>query len=953
MGDPESIQCHRSRACSRPNHHFGLCNREKSFWEERHSTERLKRERKELSTLEEKSRRLDYDQSKLEERCQEVDEHRSQLVADKAKLEEHAQHVLAKEKEIVQKRDETELLLQSLLKILNQRGVSLKRKPTSQDMIGNSTWYRRRKETKDMLSFIHGDLDGAILGAWETICAFATPHKVDKFIVDYKKGKYLQGKFNTLTKKFESTDGSMNQAIALKYRGFLSRRKYDVQCRTLSSVFDPTQQVWLPRSVRVDGVDVQAIRQLSHYKLDMFVKSIDIGSLYHLPRELGVTRSVTALVHMVVDLHMRVPHLRKQLHWYNERENHFIFQFSDDGTREAADMPMSVGSLTCWNFHKRVSSRDLHYLLHLVSVEETDTVMADLWQQHTEEMALLEGSTFTISECPVTFEFVPSADQKWQCWANNETTNAATFPSPFADVSKHNMAVVGGSIGETWQPWTAESRLRDAEKVEGFLSTLPAGLAESTKKSKLNNFLAANRLRQLGMPRIGKYAALQRPESLHVEINATSHYLNLLYHEAVSRGNDCFYRFLSTLQAPVHCTELTRRDMVEVAPKGDNDRLGVGARARASASVASAAQAFMQSMQTLTDDLPQQDLQTLGLGLKSVAKDLQEQFNNEATRHNKCLTRLIGEHAVMLESYGYRLVDSLKIPGETAAQELRRLFLGKVGECLRDSASIFSQVQSDEGDLKTLELTCNRYYNLLCLFLPGSVTLSVWTLAKAIPYHARILWEKYHVGYGIISLQAKESKHSALKSDLGLTNRSKTRGMPNKWVQVFRSNFIRSFYLEEYSPSPPTYNPHFHCRVPKHAGHDGYCLCGRGKCSEDDELCSTCVKACTVVQCADDGNLSPRVTMLLKPHECSVCGERFADGCALTAHTAAHPSSSHADLSSSHADLSSPGTDLTPIDPRSLTVANMRKECKKHGLATSGKRAELIKRLEGVFSLNC
>ncbi|CAH1240838.1 Hypp6113 [Branchiostoma lanceolatum] len=49
------------------------------------------------------------------------------------------------------------------------------------------------------------------------------------------------------------------------------------------------------------------------------------------------------------------------------------------------------------------------------------------------------------------------------------------------NVSKHNMAVVGGSIGKTWQPWTAESCRRDAEKVEGFLSTLPAGLAETTK----------------------------------------------------------------------------------------------------------------------------------------------------------------------------------------------------------------------------------------------------------------------------------------------------------------------------------------------------------------------------------------------------------------------------------------------------------------------------------------
>ncbi|CAH1274778.1 Hypp9322 [Branchiostoma lanceolatum] len=94
--------------------------------------------------------------------------------------------------------------------------------------------------------------------------------------------------------------------------------------------------------------------------------------------------------------------------------------------------------------------------------------MEDLWRQHTEEMALLEGSTFTINEAIVTFEFVPSADQKWQCWANNETTNAATFPSPFADVSKETMAIVNGQIGEAWQPWTHASRTVDAAKVTIF-----------------------------------------------------------------------------------------------------------------------------------------------------------------------------------------------------------------------------------------------------------------------------------------------------------------------------------------------------------------------------------------------------------------------------------------------------------------------------------------------------
>ncbi|CAH1274765.1 Hypp9312 [Branchiostoma lanceolatum] len=214
--------------------------------------------------------------------------------------------------------------------------------------------------------------------------------------------------------------------------------------------------------------------------------------------------------------------------------------------------------------------------------------MEDLWRQHTEEMGLLEGSTFTINEAIVTFEFVPSADQKSQCWANNETTNAATFPSPFADVSKETMAIVNGQIGEAWQPWTHASRTVDAAKSQ----------------------------------------------------------------------------------------------------------------------------------------------QLLGLGLKSLAKDLLQHYN--------------------------------------------------------------------------------------------AVTLPVWTVAKAIPYHAQVLWSKYHIGYGILSLQAKESKHSALKKDLLLTNRCKDPGKDNK--------------------------------VPRFVGQSGYCLCGRSKASEEDEVCESCEKACEAVKCADEAS---------------------------------------------------------------------------------------------------
>ena len=46
---------------------------------------------------------------------------------------------------------------------------------------------------------------------------------------------------------------------------------------------------------------------------------------------------------------------------------------------------------------------------------------------------------------------------------------------------------------------------------------------------------------------------------------------------------------------------------------------------------------------------------------------------------------------------------------------------------------------------------------------------------------------------GIVSLQAKEAKHSRVKEDFTLTNRSNVSTATGKWWQVMRSNYVRSF----------------------------------------------------------------------------------------------------------------------------------------------------------------
>jgi len=229
---------------------------------------------------------------------------------------------------------------------------------------------------------------------------------------------------------------AVKQAIATKYQNHLSRRKYTLVCKTQSSFFDPESEIWLPRNISCMGINLRLPKSASNHAVDTFVKSLDIGHITQLPDVAGVSRTVTGLVFLMVDLHLRVPHLSKKLVWFNELEHHFIIQFSDDGAPETGQLTMSIGSLTSWNFGDRVRSSDFQYLLHCVSLDEKNEALESLWKQHSDGMAMLEGNKLMIAGKECTVEFQPSADMCWQSWANNETTQAATYPSHYANVHK-------------------------------------------------------------------------------------------------------------------------------------------------------------------------------------------------------------------------------------------------------------------------------------------------------------------------------------------------------------------------------------------------------------------------------------------------------------------------------------------------------------------------------------
>ena len=261
----------------------------------------------------------------------------------------------------------------------------------------STTRHRRRKETEKALKFIHGGISGSFMERGTILLLMLQKNWLVNLLLAIKEERISKKKcLKKAMKEHQASPEALKQAIATKYQNFLSRRKFKLVCKTQTSYFNAESEVWVPRNIKCVGVDLRVPQPVSDAAVDKFVKQLNIGSANQIPNAPGVSRTVTGLVFMVIDLHLRVPHLIMKLVWFSELENHFIFQFSDDGAPKTSQLTMSIGSLTIWNLGDRVRSSDFQYLLHCVSLGEKHEALENLWKQHTDEMALLEGNIITV-----------------------------------------------------------------------------------------------------------------------------------------------------------------------------------------------------------------------------------------------------------------------------------------------------------------------------------------------------------------------------------------------------------------------------------------------------------------------------------------------------------------------------------------------------------------------------
>ncbi|CAH1248480.1 Hypp8161 [Branchiostoma lanceolatum] len=670
--------------------------------------------------------------------------------------------------------------------VLDQKGHSrtkLENNPTTIDMMNRhtDTWYRRRRLSRESLECVNGGSDGAVVAAFGVMVDIASFDQIDQLMTCYKKGKYWQLKFNSVTKKYEASGENMEMSIAAKFRGEFSRRKYQFHCKTLSSVYDPEQAVYLPRNTKIDGVNFRQARLVSNSKLQAAISKMDIGHIHPVPGHVGATRPLVSLVHMMVDLHLRLPGLRKELRWFNGKKNHFIIYFADDGTPETKDSSMCVATLSCWNFGSKTRSREYQYLLHIINESEKSPVVAELWGEHLFQIRMMISKAYTIAGELCTFEFRAGGDESWAATALGETSGAATYPSPWANVTKTDMFIVGGNIGVTWKPWTMEQRDADLLKLGEYKKSLPPGLSESARRNKRNEFMAANGMRQLRPPLIGEYASTFYPDCLHVELNISNHWYDLMYQEAVRR--DRVKEFTDVTAAPISLSN-ARNEPAQGKNLGKYPSTvsheAVGDRVRHDGSINVQSDNMYSKLEAHAKKTQGEYSSLVGLGMKAIAARVLEHDANKTTRHRKLGIRFIGENAIRTLRYGHRLVDSLATPDEDEKGKVVREVLGTMIHLLRDAASIYNKHETTEAELTEMERLLDLYYNLFCLFLPERANLTVWTVAKAIPHYARKLYDEYGVGYGVVSMQGKEAKNAKVKEYLKLTNHSKEEDRTRK-----------------------------------------------------------------------------------------------------------------------------------------------------------------------------
>ncbi|XP_068748992.1 uncharacterized protein [Montipora capricornis] len=309
---------------------------------------------------------------------------------------------------------------------------------------------------------------------------------------------------------FEKSDTNMLRSVAVYYSGgVMGKRKYRATYR------DGSYAKKNSKAVRIAVNSCPLPRLVPYNKLMPFIKSIDIGQLYSVRDTLGygleeeekadgMYRDIKQLLLSLAKFYLSQS--RYQLIWFQEQVNTFHVSLGGDGAPFGKDDTACAWLVSLLNIGRGVLSSNENFLLFGANCKEDCVPVSRFLKKLVSDISEIEKNTYSVDCSGVSvdvkfcFSELPN-DMKMLCFLAGELSNSATYFSTFADVSTATMNELDGTFGsngkETWKPWKYESRATIANQVDKFKKSLARQkMSESTRRSKITNFIAQRHSRQ-------------------------------------------------------------------------------------------------------------------------------------------------------------------------------------------------------------------------------------------------------------------------------------------------------------------------------------------------------------------------------------------------------------------------------------------------------------------------
>ena len=476
------------------------------------------------------------------------------------------------------------------------------------------------------------------------------------------------------------------------------------------------------------------------------------------------------------------------LFWFDE-SNTFHVALGADGAPFGKHDEATSWLVSILNTGKHIASSYNNFLLCGANCTESHPGMVRYCKKLIHDIAYVETSSFKVNDKHVRFKFslIPG-DMKWVASFAGELTNSAYYFSSFADVCQADKTKVNGSLGTTndctWKPWEFEERIENAKKVAKFKETPRQGKLPT--RTKTLDYMKKNlKCRQEFEPLLGRLIDKAYAEPLHNSNNAWQQFNLMLIKDAIERS------------------KLGKNDKYKDIPP---DCI------------------FKKYMTVLRNVVR----------ANRVFKKVRKWFNEGRT--NEFSYRFTGKDTKLFCHKFMYLVKALDFEGQTPCQKMFVYVYAYVGVQLRDATSLFSRVSPPPNYLSSLKESCRNYFNSVCLFFSSRVTPTVWTIGYAIPYHAKIVFDKFAFGLGINTMQGREAKHTMISKFASHS----TPGL--RWRLIFRHEFISTIWLRSKDPRAIRFTHQQVNYLPQFVTSDDYCYCGLPK-KPDIEKCGICSDA--------------------------------------------------------------------------------------------------------------